>query len=203
MPEFTVPNGDPLHEVNHCHGPGKGHPCKAGEGGGRSESELERERQRHAAEDTRAKMERSRHEREENLTVGDAERHEQRAKGQTPKDLDLAAMQRTGALKRAEQQQHQKSFATSGGEAGERRRKLSVQQMLNDAFPPPEGSVEIAPPKPRPPLAQRLKDRSAAMRRERLAAGGVRAEKQRKRDYQMAKGRQTQKTVRAIRKREE
>jgi hypothetical protein len=32
MPEFTAPDGDSLEEVNHCHGPGKGHPCKAGEG---------------------------------------------------------------------------------------------------------------------------------------------------------------------------
>jgi hypothetical protein len=30
MPKLTVPDGDPLHEVNHCHGPGKGHPCQPG-----------------------------------------------------------------------------------------------------------------------------------------------------------------------------
>lgn len=27
MPTFTAPDGDSLLEVNHCHGPGRGHPC--------------------------------------------------------------------------------------------------------------------------------------------------------------------------------
>jgi hypothetical protein len=35
MPRLTVPDGDPLHEVNHCHGPGSGHPCRPGEGAGK------------------------------------------------------------------------------------------------------------------------------------------------------------------------
>jgi hypothetical protein len=40
MPDFLLPNGDPLYdgdpvvEVNHCHGPGKGHPCGPGGGAG-------------------------------------------------------------------------------------------------------------------------------------------------------------------------
>ena len=52
-------------------------------------------------------------------------------------------------------------------------------------------------------LKQRLADRAAGMRRNHLARGGVEAEKQRKREHQMARGRATQQTVRAIRQREE
>jgi hypothetical protein len=133
MPHFTVPDGDSLIEVNHCHGPGQGHPCRPGEG--RSESELERERLRHQAEDVRSGMAQRREERLATTTVGDVERHEQMAK--------------------------------------------------------------------RPSLGDRLANRAAGMRRQRLAAGGVSAEKQRKKDFQMARGRQTQKMVRAIRSREE
>ena len=58
------------------------------------------------------------------------------------------------------------------------------------------------PPAPRKPLGQRHKDRAAGMRRQRLADGGEAARKQRALDFRMAQGRQTQKTIRAIRKRE-
>lgn len=176
MPDFTTPNGDPLHEVNHCHGPGPGHPCTGpGDGGGRSESELERERQRHAAEDTRAKMERSRHEREENLTVGDVARHEQMAKGR------YTVTFRDGKARQ---------FNTLNGAMRAKRPGAVVTSVAT--------GKQIGPTN-----AQKMKDRAAGMRRQRLAAGGWSAEKQRKRDFQMAKGRQTQKMVRAIRKREE
>lgn len=50
---------------------------------------------------------------------------------------------------------------------------------------------------------KRSKDRAAGMRRDRLARGGAAAEKQRKRDFQMARGRQTQRVIQQIRQREE
>ena len=60
----------------------------------------------------------------------------------------------------------------------------------------------VAPPK-RLSLGDRIAKKAAGMRRQRLATGGISAEKQRKKDFAMARGRATQKTIRAIRQREE
>lgn len=58
-------------------------------------------------------------------------------------------------------------------------------------------------PTPRPSLGDRIASKAAGMRRQRLAGGGEAARKQRDLDYRMARGRATQKTVRAIRQRAE
>lgn len=52
-------------------------------------------------------------------------------------------------------------------------------------------------------MTAKTRERAAGARRMALAAGGARAEKQRKRDAALAKGRATQRTVRAIRARDD
>lgn len=141
MPKFTSPDSDSLLEVNHCHGPGKGHPCGPGE----------------------------------------------RAPSTTGADTALMH----GA----------KDIAADLAAGGERAASAKKLLSLYPADSPMHRFV--AELKPKPSLGERLAKRAAGMRRQRLASGGVAAEKQRKKDYAMARGRATQKLVRAIRQRDE
>jgi len=76
--------------------------------------------------------------------------------------------------------------------------KAAITKVLPLEFDRKYGTL-----KQRRTLQQRRAERAAGMRRDRLARGGVEAEKQRKRDFQMARGRQTQKLIKLIRDRKD
>ena len=148
MPIFTQPSGDDLLEVNHCHGPGKGHPC---------DSPNEAANRANPSHNTGAD------------TV-----------------IHRRAMEMVNEIK-------------AGGDSEAAARK---ELALYPADSPIHGWVQQGL-KPRKSLGDRLQARAAGMHRDRLARGGAAAAKQRQRDFQMERGRQTQRLVKQIRQQED
>lgn len=119
---------------------------------------------------------------------------------------DPLAKRRYNALERrlGKMSQHQREVQLQDHLAALRARKFSdehIEQMPHTILI--RRYVEDPNATPRPTIGQQMKARRAGMRRQRLAMGGAEAEKQRQLDWRMARGRQTQALIRAIRKREQ